>query len=212
MRLENNTRLVMTGDSITDTGRARPVGEGRGGALGTGYVSMVNALLFATRPDCGIHVMNTGVSGNQVPSLLERWQTDVLDLNPDYVSILIGINDVWRFFDCPNQPDRHVDPDTYHAGLKKMINDSKPCTKGIIVMSPYMVEPNRSDAMRKKMDEYAALAKSAAQECGACFVDVQAAFDRALQYIHPYYIAWDRIHPEAPGHMIIAKAFMDAVG
>lgn len=212
MRLENHTRLVMTGDSITDTGRARPIGEGRGGALGTGYVLLVNALLLAARPDAGIHVMNTGISGNQVPDLLNRWQTDVLDLKPDYVSILIGINDVWRYFDCPNQPAKHVSPDTYYNGLKKLITDTQPSTKGVIILSPYMIEPNREDAMRKRMDEYGALAKKAAGECGALFIDMQAAFDNALTHMHPYYLAWDRIHPETPGHMIIAKAFLDAVG
>lgn len=210
MKLADHARLVMTGDSITDCGRARPVGENNG--LGAGYVSLVNALLLEKRPEAGIHVMNTGISGHQVPDLLSRWQEDVLNLRPDYVSILIGINDVWRQFDCPNQPEKHVSPKVYRQGLEKLVRDAQSAAKGVIVMAPYIIETNPKDAMRQRMDEYGALAKEAAEVTGALFIDTQAAFDRVLQHMHPYYLAWDRIHPGTAGHMVIAKAFVDAVG
>ena len=82
----------MIGDSITDCERARPVGEGLFDASGKGYVSFVDGLLQARYTDHGIRVVNMGLSGNTVRDLQGRWQSDVLDLQPDWVSICIGIN------------------------------------------------------------------------------------------------------------------------
>ena len=97
LRLQKGEKLVMIGDSITDVGRARPIGEGRADdALGRGYVMMVDALLGAVYPERLIRVINMGVSGNTTRDLKARWQTDVLDLKPDWLSIMIGANDVWR--------------------------------------------------------------------------------------------------------------------
>src|SRR6056300_842528 len=97
MKLATGDTLVMIGDSITDCGRGRPVGQK--GTLGNGYAKEVWALLHAVYPERKIRVLNTGVSGQRVPDLAARWQEDVLDLKPDWVSIMIGINDVWRHFD-----------------------------------------------------------------------------------------------------------------
>jgi len=80
MLLPPNTRLLFIGDSITDCGRERPVGEGYG--LGNGYVSLLNALLNSTYPPHPVRIINVGVSGNTVRDLEARWQTDVLHLNP----------------------------------------------------------------------------------------------------------------------------------
>src|SRR3954452_17883523 len=98
LRIQPNSKLLMIGDSITDCERARPVGEGLFAALGKGYVSLVDALLGATYPEREIRVVNMGSSGNTVRDLKSRWRTDVLDLRPDWLSMMIGINDVWRQF------------------------------------------------------------------------------------------------------------------
>ena len=108
LKLAPRSKLVMVGDSITDAGRARPVGEGRGEAIGKGYVMMVEALLGAVYPEQWIRIVNQGISGNTVRDLKARWQADVLDLAPDWVSVMIGANDVWRQFDSPRQTEKHV--------------------------------------------------------------------------------------------------------
>jgi lysophospholipase L1-like esterase len=105
MLLAQHSKLVMIGDSVTDCGRARPVGEGLFGAIGTGYVGYIDALLSARYPELGVRVVNVGSSGNTILDLQARWQSDVLDLKPDWLSIMIGINDVWRQFDLPRQPE-----------------------------------------------------------------------------------------------------------
>ena len=73
-------------------------------------VACAGALLSCMYPELGLRVINMGISGNQVRDLKDRWQTDVIDLKPDWVSVLIGINDVWRQFDSPYMPETHVLP------------------------------------------------------------------------------------------------------
>ena len=212
MLFEKNAKLVMIGDSVTDCGRARPVGEGLFGAVGTGYVGYVNALLDAAYPERHIRVVNMGTSGNTVLDLEARWQTDVVDLKPDWLSIMIGINDVWRQFDCPLQTEIHVSPETYARTLEQLVRTTKPLVKGIVLMTPYYLEPNRQDAMRARMDEYGAIARDIATREGTLFVDTQAAFDAYFREYHPNNVAWDRVHPNHLGHMVLARAFLGAVG
>ena len=87
MRIEPNSKLVMIGDSITDANRVKPIGEGLFDAYGKGYVCQVEALLTTAYPTRRIRVVNQGLSGNTVRDLKNRWQQDVLDLKPDWVSI-----------------------------------------------------------------------------------------------------------------------------
>lgn len=213
MKIKANSRLLFIGDSVTDVERARPIGQGLFNALGVGYVSEVNKLLFACYPELHIHVMNVGTSGNNVRDLKARWQTDVIDLKPDYLSINIGINDIWRQFDCPGQKESHVGIEEYEATLIELIEQTLPLLSGgLILITPHFMEPNREDAMRKMIDEYGNVVKKLAKKYNATLVDTQAAFDKIWQYYHPARIAWDRIHPNAEGHAVMAKAFLDAIG
>lgn len=212
MKLEAGTKLVMIGDSITDAERARPVGEGLFGALGRGYVSFVDALLAAVYPDRRIRIVNMGISGNTVRDLRQRWQTDVIDLQPDWLSIMIGVNDVWRQFDLPLIGETHVGPREYEETLDELASASRPAVRGLILATPFYIEPNRSDAMRARMDEYGAIVKRLASKRQAVLVDTQAAFDEALRHYYPATLAWDRVHPTHVGHMVIARAFLRALG
>jgi len=108
--------LLFTGDSITDCGRPRPFSAWED-ELGNGYVSQVATLLAAHRPEITLRVINTGSSGNRVTDLADRWEEDVLNFQPDWVSVMIGINDVWRHFDRPFMTQ--VSPDQYQTILEK---------------------------------------------------------------------------------------------
>lgn len=103
-------RIVFAGDSVTDMGSAQPVGEINDG-LGQGYVRVIDNLLSACYPDIRVRITNSGMGGNTSRDLLERFERDVVSLGPDWVSICIGINDVWRQFDCPSMSDIWVLPD-----------------------------------------------------------------------------------------------------
>ncbi len=84
--------------------------------------------------------------------------------------------------------------------------------KGLVLMTPYYIEPNGSDAMRAMMDKYGAAVKEIAAKYGTLFVDTQAAFDKVLTHYHPNYFAWDRVHPNNMGHMVLARAFLQEIG
>ncbi|MFC0214746.1 SGNH/GDSL hydrolase family protein [Paenibacillus chartarius] len=211
MKLEKGSKLVMIGDSITDCGRNRPVGDGFN-ALGSGYVAIVNAMLQSGYPELGIRVINMGISGNTVLDLKDRWYSDVLELKPDWLSIMIGINDVWRQFDTPFQTEKHVDIDTYERELRSLVRQMKPDLKGLVLMTPFYIEPNRDDAMRARMDAYGAVVKRIADEEGTILVDTQAAFEPVLKHLYPAALCWDRVHPSMPGHMVLAKAFLRGIG
>ncbi len=201
----------MIGDSITDAGRAQPVGEGLFGALGTGYVSLVDAALNAWQPELAIRVVNMGLGGNTVRDLAGRWQSDVLDRRPDWVSVLIGTNDVWRQFDSPTRPEGHVLPDEYARTLDDLVTRTRPHVKGMVLLTPFYLEPIRTDAMRARMDEYAAIVRQTAERHGTLLVDTQAAFDAVLAHVYSATLAWDRVHPSVTGHMVLARAFLRAL-
>ncbi len=209
------SKLLMIGDSITDCERARPVGEGLFGAIGKGYVAQVEALLGTAYPARAIRVVNMGTSGNTVRDLKSRWEGDVLALRPDWLSVMIGINDVWRQFDMPLQTETHVLIEEYARTLEELVAATRPRLKGLVLMSPFYIEGSSSDAMRSRMDLYT----NTARRCGIAqtprrclFVDTQAAFLRLLAVQQSAALAWDRVHPNQNGHMVIARAFLDAVG
>jgi len=212
MRIVSRSRLVMIGDSVTDAERARPVGEGLFGATGKGYVSLVDACLQARHPERGIRVINMGSSGNTVRDLRDRWATDVLALEPDWLSIMIGINDVWRQFDLPRQTETHVSPDVYAETLEALVRETRPVLKNLVLMTPFFIEPCRRDPMRAQMDRYGKIVRDIARRHDALFVDTQAAFDQVLAHLPTASIAWDRVHPNMTGHWILARAFLAAVG
>jgi lysophospholipase L1-like esterase len=212
LRLAPHEKLVMIGDSITDCERARPIGEGANGSLGKGYVSLVDSLLQATYPQQQIRIVNMGLSGNTVRDLHARWQTDVIDLKPTWVSIMIGINDVWRQFDRPLQTEQHVLLDEYAQTLDALVAKTRGLVNGLVLLTPYIIEPNRLDPMRAAMDSYGAAVEGIAARHSAVFVNTQAAFDQVLGSVHPMTLAWDRIHPGQTGHMILARAFLHAIG
>jgi lysophospholipase L1-like esterase len=209
MKFKNGQTLLFIGDSITDCGRNRPLGE-RGG-LGSGYVSLVNALLESTHPAAVIRVLNTGIGGNRVIDLESRWGADVTALAPDWLSIMIGINDVWRQFDGAGNADQ-VSPEEFETVYRGLIERTQPSLKGLVLMSPFFLEANRKDPMRRMMDQYGAIVRELAGEYRARFVDVQAAFDEYLKHRPTQSLCGDRVHPNLTGHMIIANAFLQATG
>jgi lysophospholipase L1-like esterase len=212
MKIAANSKLLMIGDSITDCSRARPIGEGSDIALGHGYVRLVDNLLKAAHPAHPIHITNMGIGGNTARDLRDRWQTDVLDLQPDWLSIMIGINDVWRQIDHPSNTAEHVVLEEYIRILTDLIAATRPLLTGLILMTPYVIEPNRDDPMRAMMGTYGQAVKELAVQYEASFIDTQAAFDEVLASVSPYSLAEDRVHPNQAGHMILARAFLKNIG
>ncbi len=212
MFFEPNSKIVIMGDSITDCGRTQPVGEGLFNAYGSGWVNLIVGQFGAMYPERRLRVVNMGTSGNTVRDLKDRWQRDVFDQKPDYVAVMIGTNDVWRQFDLPLQTEAHVYEDEYESTLDTLVAQTLPRVKGMILLTPFYMEPQRADAMRAAMDRYGDIVRRIAQKHGTLFVDTQAAFEPVLAHMHSAAIGWDRVHPNIIGHTVIAKAFLKAVG
>lgn len=212
MIFENLDRIVFAGDSVTDMGSENPVGEGLFDNVGRSYVRVIENMLAVYYPEIKVRVTNSGISGNTSRDLLARFDRDVVNLKPQWVSICIGINDVWRQFDCPAMPDVHVLPDEYEKNLEEMINKVKHKVKGIFILTPYIMEPNRQDMMRARMDEYVEICRKLSEKHDCVFVDFQKMYEDYCKIRHSSYIAWDRIHPNQVGATLMAREFLKHCG
>lgn len=201
----------MIGDSITDANRNYEAEAAGWASHGEGYVNLVNAFLTGCCSDKQVMVVNKGVNGNTIRHLKERWNKDVLAYSPDWVSIMIGVNDAWRHFDGVLTQVDQVSFEEYEATYRELIEETKKQGAQVIVIAPCMFEPNKEDKMRQMVCKYASIAEKVAKEYGTIFVDTQKDVDEYLENLSPYLVTQDRVHPNVAGHMIIARAFMKAI-
>ncbi|HEX6287583.1 MAG TPA: SGNH/GDSL hydrolase family protein [Herpetosiphonaceae bacterium] len=206
MLFQQHQKIVFIGDSITDAGR-----RGVGSPYGTGYVNQVRSLLLARYPDLALRFVNHGVGGDTTRHLADRWERDVLAERPDWLVLMIGINDVWRSFGL--HPHEAVPLPEYEAILRDLLDRTRAATGArLILMEPYMIEADRSVPMRRQMDGYGEVVGRLADQYAAVLVRTQAAFDAALAHSTPEDWADDQIHPNSAGHAIIALALLRAIG
>ena len=211
--------IVMAGDSVTDCGRMRESLPGGWGSFGDGYVNLVDAFLAALYPELHLMVANRGVSGDDIRLLEKRWDEDILKLDPDWVTVMIGVNDVWRQFDGVTMHVSTADPEEFEAVYRRLIEKTLPRVKGMVLISPLMIESNDENAMKKRLRQYIAVAKKLAEEYNSkekpvIFADTQTRIDRFLNGtgMNEYVLCSDRVHPNYKGHAIVAKTILDAVG
>jgi lysophospholipase L1-like esterase len=211
MKIHPNSTLVMIGDSITEWGREKPIREDTLGSLGDGYVHFVHCLIAAADPTLRLQILNMGVGGNTVRNLAARWEQDVLGRDREWLSIMIGINDVWRHFDPAVPKGEQISVEEFTGTLERLIKKTRLQLRGLVLMTPYYVEPDRTDPMRVRMDRFGEAVRGLASKYQAELVDTQAAMDLALREYSPAELADDRVHVNAIGHMILARAFLKAV-
>ncbi|MDA0322079.1 MAG: SGNH/GDSL hydrolase family protein [Verrucomicrobia bacterium] len=214
MKIAPGHTFVLIGDSITDAGRDMtgedtPWSPGTG--FGSGYVNLLNALILSETPGAAVRMINRGLDGNTVRDLKARWRTDVLDLNPDWLSVGIGVNDVWRQFDSPLRKDIHVYAEEYEKTYDDLLERTRSQLEGLILISPFVLEPYREDPMRATMDRYGRIVEALAKKHDAHFVDAQAELDKLMLHIPAGALAWDRIHINSVGHMALAKALYQII-
>jgi lysophospholipase L1-like esterase len=212
MLLQPASRILFVGDSITDCGRGRI--KPRWGAdqhLGHGYVSMVHTALATAYPDYAIRTLNMGVAGDTVRDLAARWNSDVLLLRPSWLSVMIGINDVWQHFDSfgVGVP---ITLDEFVRSLDHLVRQPRQSLDGLVLMTPYYLEGDRNDPMRSLMDEFGEAVRKVALTHNAILVDTQEAFEQIVPGLDPYGLASDKVHVSEVGHMIIARAFLKGIG
>ena len=212
---QNNT-ILLQGDSITDSGRSRGQKQGFGGfggnPLGNGYVNFVAALLTAKLPSYELNIQNRGISGNKVYDLDNRWDADCLELKPDVLSILIGVNDIWHKLDgrYPEGTIEKYETD-YRALLNRTIK-AMPNVK-LVICEPFVLRCGSvNDKWFPEFDGYRASAQKMSQEFKAVFVPFQTMFDNAIKDTKPEYWAADGVHPTTAGAMLMALEWIKAVG
>jgi lysophospholipase L1-like esterase len=206
MIFEHGNKVVFIGDSITDAGRRTdPLG------VGNGYVNLVRSLVLARYPDLGLTIVNRGIGGNTTRHLRERWRADVIAEAPDWLSVKIGINDVWRTYDSDGVGA--VPIDEFERLYRELLSEAVGAhSTQLILADPYIIDLDQGNPMRRQIDEYCAVVSRIADDFGAIHVHTQAAFDRVLQSTTPEDWAADKIHPGTPGHAVIALEFLKAIG
>lgn len=206
MTVSDGATILFIGDSITDCGRFADAERG----LGSGYPLVVSEYLKAFFPHCGFKVLNRGISGNRVRDLEARWQPDCLDLKPDVISILIGINDVWRRYDSADP----TSVEDFEAGYRRILKSAHENTDTqIVIMEPFVLPfPADRQTWREDLDLKIAAVRRLAREFADAFVPLDGLFAAACVKRPCEFWAADGVHPTASGHALIAGAFLDAAG
>lgn len=205
-------RFLFQGDSITDAQRNKKLETVAGYEIGNGYATTVAAMLGAKHRG-KIEFFNRGVSGNRIVDLYARIKYDIINLKPDYLSILIGVNDVWHEIDWQNGISAEKYKKLYSMLIEE-IKEALPDIK-IYILEPFLTHgeavDNVWDTFRSEVEKRAAVSKEIAQKYNLCFVPLQDEFDKAAQTAPCTYWTKEGVHPTAMGHGIIANALIEAV-
>jgi len=211
--LEEGDLVLFQGDSITDAGRSRErEGEANDrAALGNGYALLAAAGMHCALPAAKLRFHNRGISGNKVFQLAERWQKDCLDLAPDVLSILIGVNDIWH------KRGGHYDGtlERYEEDYDALLTRTRAALPEVklVVCEPFVLRCGAvDDSWFPEFDGYRAAARRVAESHGAAFVPFHSMFEDALAIGPPELWAGDGVHPSPAGAALMAQAWLRAVG
>lgn len=196
--------VLFQGDSITDCGRDREDIT----SLGGGYPNVVARLYNTLFPDNGVTFINKGISGNRVRDLLDRYDTDFKAVKPDFISILIGINDTWRRYDNNDPTSTEQYEQSFRTLLKKIKKDLPECK--LMIIEPYVLYslPDRK-AWREDLDPKIHAARGLAREFADYYLPLDGIFAKAeVEQCTCNQIAEDGVHPTAAGHSIIAAEYL----
>ncbi len=205
-----NDVVLFQGDSITDMGRSRDeTGANQQPGLGKGYAWFAAAELLVGRPDDGLKIYNRGVSGNKVYQLAERWQADCLDIKPNVLSILIGVNDLWHTLDGKYNGTVQKYETDYRALLQRT-RAALPKVK-LLICEPFVLRCGAvNDRWFPEFDNYRAAARRVAESFHAAFLPFQTMFDEAVKYAPPSHWASDGVHPTPDGASLMAYNWLRA--
>ncbi|MVN89632.1 SGNH/GDSL hydrolase family protein [Mucilaginibacter aquatilis] len=210
--LDNNDVILFQGDSITDAGRNRTnITPNTTGMFGNGYANLAAADLLLNNPGKNLQIWDRGISGNKVYQMAERWDADCLQIKPNVLSIMIGVNDFWHTL--TNGYTGTIE--TYRTDYKKLLDRTKQALPDVklIIGEPFAVLGVKSvtDKWYPKFDEYRAVAKEIAQEYNAPFIPYQSVFNEALKQAPGSYWTGDGVHPSVAGAALMAKAWLKVV-
>ncbi len=209
--IKTGSVVLFQGDSITDAGRSRRhEGPNNANALGRGYPFLLGSYLLGMRPESQLKVYNRGISGHKVPDLDKRWQKDTIDLKPDLVSILIGVNDIWH--KLGGRYDGTVE--TYEKGFAALLERTRKALPAarLVVCEPFVLRCGAiNDKWFPEFDQRRAAARRVSDGAGATWVPFQSMFDAASKKAKPSYWAGDGVHPSVAGHGLMASTWLEIV-
>ena len=208
-------KILFMGDSITDANRNYNDDNNDG----CGYATMIEGYLNCNYP-FKYEMLNRGIGGHKLADIYSRMQKDIIHVNPDFMSILVGVNDVWHEIDWQNG----TPADSYEKLYDQMISEIKerlPKTK-LMIIQPYVVkgvstlpteqDPERWNKFRLGVDLVAAAAKRVAEKHGVYFLPLQLILDEAQKKAPSDYWTLDGVHPSAAGHELIKNEWLAAFG
>lgn len=200
---QGNITVLFQGDSITDAGRDYYKSDD----LGWGYPSIVAEAFNAKYPQKNVRFLSRGVSGNTVAELRNRWQTDCLDLKPDIVSILIGVNDVLgKFF------WRNFTPGNFAADYRSILQQTKAALNSkIVLMTPFMLLEPAESMFNLDLNEKIEVVTALSKEFGTSLIPLHSIFAQAVQRKEPSYWSIDGVHPTIKGHTLIAQSWLEVM-
>ena len=201
---EKGMRVLFQGDSITDMARGRTADPNH--ILGHSYVFIIAAKQGATFPEQAVTFINRGVSGNEVGNLATRWDTDAIELKPDVLSILIGVNDVGHSL-RKNEP---VSIETYEKIYDELLAKTVAAFPKIkLVLCEPFIAPGKSPGARYEewltaIKAMQVVVEKLALKYHAPVVHFQKIFDEAFKRAPVEYWIWDGVHPTYAGHQLLA--------
>lgn len=200
--------VLFQGDSITDCNRDRDSGDN---PLGNGYPKKVTGLYNILYPNHKVTFLNKGISGNRVVDLLDRYDADFKEVNPDFISILIGINDTWRKYDSNDETTTEKFYEGYLLLLSKIKKDMPNCK--IMIMEPFLLNslPDRAK-WREDLDPKIQVVRKLAVEFADYYLPLDGILAKAeAEEYTNVEMAEDGVHPTDIGHSIIAKEYLKAL-
>ena len=207
-------RILFQGDSITDCGRSREVLTD----VGNGYPYLVRAHYGLEKPG-QFEILNRGISGNRSVDVYARIKADIINLKPDYMSILMGVNDVWHELAIGNGVATPKFEKIYTMLIEEVL-EALPDIK-LMILEPYalpgaategVLEDGRDKytVFRKDTEDKAAACRRVAEKFSIPFVPLQAKLDEMQKAYGTESVSGDGVHPNVTGHLLIARAWMEA--
>lgn len=199
--------VLFIGDSITDAGRNYEQSD----SLGWGYASMSAGFFGLLHPELQIKFLNRGISGNRIHDLEKRWKEDCLDLRPDWVSIMVGINDAARRYD---RNFEHTTTEEFIGVYRQLLKQAEENSGAkFVIIEPFLLPTSELRRQyREDLDPKIHALRDLAQEIGALYVPLDGLFAEARSLASNEYWAPDGVHPTPAGHALMARAWLKAVG
>jgi acyl-CoA thioesterase I len=199
-------RIVFQGDSITDAGRDRSATA----SLGDGYAHRVARAIETLYPELNCTFYNRGISGNRVYDVEARWREDCIALQPDVLSILIGINDTWRRYDSGILSDS----EEFEASYRRILDRVRSETKAqVMLLEPFVIHvPSDRHQWREDLDPRIQAVRRVAVDYACRYVPLDGMFAKAATERPAEELAPDGVHPSPAGHAMIARAWLEGAG